>query len=97
MECGVIGLGISEMRRAFRHIAATEVVVMCWSGVPPGKSHSLGLSTRHQPRRISRSFGESNEKDRIMRRRWPGPAFVGARLKSTFSLVRWVSERVEPG
>src|SRR6516165_4223061 len=39
----------------------------------------------------------SNEKDRIMRRRWPGPAFVGARLKSTFSLVRWVSERVEPG
>jgi hypothetical protein len=32
-----------------------------------------------------------------MLRRWPGPAFVGAQLKSTFSLVRRVSERVEPG
>jgi integrase/recombinase XerD len=40
---------------------------------------------------------ESNGKDRIMRRRWPGPAFAGARLKSTFSLIRRVSERVEPG
>ena len=40
---------------------------------------------------------ESNEKERIMRRRWPGPAFVGAQLKSTFSLFRWASERVEPG
>jgi hypothetical protein len=29
------------MRRAFRHICATEVVVMCWPGVPPGKSQCL--------------------------------------------------------
>ena len=55
----VIGLGISEMRRAFRHICATEVVVMCWPSVPPGKSQCPGLSIRHQARRISNSFGES--------------------------------------
>ena len=48
-----------EMRRAFRHIAATEVVVMCWSGAPPGKSQWLGLSIRHQARKISNSLGES--------------------------------------
>ena len=35
------------MRRPFRHICATEVVVMCWSGVPPGKSQCPGLSIRH--------------------------------------------------
>jgi hypothetical protein len=53
--------------------------------------------SRHQARRTSNSFGESNEKDLIMRRRWAGPAFDGARLKPTFSLIRQVSERVEPG
>src|SRR5207302_1477393 len=52
MECGVIGLEIWQMRRAFRHICATEVVVMCWPGAPPGKSQCPGLSTRHQSRRI---------------------------------------------
>jgi hypothetical protein len=35
------------------------VVVMCWPGVPPGKSQCPGLSIRHQARRISNSFGES--------------------------------------
>ncbi|HEX8814888.1 MAG TPA: tyrosine-type recombinase/integrase, partial [Terriglobales bacterium] len=39
----------------------------------------------------------NNQKNLIMRRRWAGPRFDGARLKPTFSLIRQVSERVEPG
>jgi hypothetical protein len=66
---------------------------------PPGNNQSVGLrlSPRQYSRKAFNNVGESNEKERIMLRRWPGPAFVGAQLKSTFSLVRRVSERVEPG
>jgi hypothetical protein len=97
MECGVIGLEILQIRLVFLHSNSTAFRVICQPGLSPRKSQCSGLSTRHHARRISNSFGESNGKDRIMRRRWPGPAFAGARLKSTFSLIRRVSERVEPG
>jgi hypothetical protein len=58
-ECGVIGLEILQIRWAAWHSFSTANLVMCRPGKSPGKSQSLGFSTRHQARRISRSFGES--------------------------------------
>lgn len=49
----MIGLGILQIRWTCRHAKPTEFVVICRSGLSPGKSQWSGLSTRHQSRGIS--------------------------------------------
>ncbi len=50
------GLGIRQRRRAFWHASSMVHLPIWLSTLSPGKSHRLGLSTRHQSRRICSNF-----------------------------------------
>ena len=58
MRCDRFG-NIATSRRLVGTADSTVCLPTWLPTRSPGKSHPLGLSTRHQSRRISRSFGES--------------------------------------
>jgi hypothetical protein len=59
MECGEIGLEMPESNRPFWQASHTPSLETGWSTTPPGNSQVLGLSLRHQSRRICSRVAES--------------------------------------